>query len=117
MRTVEIPDITKLYNVSSDAIKSHLGVTTEVSDKNDIYSKRSDNMFDIAMNAAIDNLNTTNDYLSKEENEELKLAMGLTDSTHDLTIAMQKAETALQFTVAVRDKLLDAYKEIMQMQI
>ena len=41
----------------------------------------------------------------------------MTDSTHDLTIAMQKAETALQYTVAVRDKLLDAYKEIMQMQI
>lgn len=117
MRTVEIPDITKLYNVSSNAVKSQLGIGTDAVSKDDIYSKRSNNMFEIAMNAAVDNLNTTNDYLSKEENEELKLAMGLTDSTHDLTIAMQKAETALQYTVAVRDKLLDAYKEIMQMQI
>lgn len=117
MRTVEIPDISKFYNVSSNAVKSHLGIATDTVDKDSIYSKRSNNMFEIAMNAAVDNLNTTNDYLSKEENEELKLAMGLTDSTHDLTIAMQKAETALQYTVAVRDKLLDAYKEIMQMQI
>jgi flagellar hook-basal body complex protein FliE len=32
-------------------------------------------------------------------------------------IALQKASVALQYTVAVRDKFLDAYKEIMQMQI
>ena len=43
--------------------------------------------------------------------------MGLTDNTHDLTIALEKASTALQYTVAVRDKLLEAYKELMQMQL
>ena len=52
-----------------------------------------------------------------QENEELKLAMGISENTHDLSIAIQKAETALQYTVAVRDKLLTAYNEIMQMQI
>ena len=43
--------------------------------------------------------------------------MGETENTHDLTIALSKASTALQYTVAIRDKLLDAYREIMQMQI
>lgn len=43
--------------------------------------------------------------------------MGETENFHDLTIALQKASTALQYTVAVRDRLLDAYKELMQMQI
>ena len=43
--------------------------------------------------------------------------MGLTDNTHDLTIALQKASTALQYTVAVRDKLLEAYKEIMNINL
>ena len=47
----------------------------------------------------------------------MKFALGETEKTHDLTIALQKASTALQYTVAVRDRLLDAYKEIMQMQI
>ena len=51
------------------------------------------------------------------ENEELKLSMGLTNNTHDLTVALNKAQTALQYTVAVRDKFLDAYKELMQMQL
>ena len=43
--------------------------------------------------------------------------MGELENTHDLVIALQKAQTALQYTVAVRDKFLEAYKEIMQMQI
>lgn len=74
-------------------------------------------LFDSFLNSAIDNLKTTNSYLSDFENEEIKFALGETENTHDLTIALQKASTALQYTVAVRDKVLEAYKEIMQMQI
>ena len=51
------------------------------------------------------------------ENEELKWMMGISENTHDLTIAVGKAQTALTYTVALRDKLLEAYKEIMQIQI
>lgn len=75
------------------------------------------NMFDAVLNTAIDNIKTTNSYLSDAENEEIRFALGEVDNTHDLTIALQKASTALQYTVTVRDKLLEAYKEIMQMQI
>lgn len=74
-------------------------------------------LFDAFLNTAIDNINTTNSYLSDAEDEEIKFALGETENTHDLTIALQKASTALQYTVAVRDKLLEAYKELMQMQI
>ena len=75
------------------------------------------NVFQSFLTSAIDNINTTNSYISDAENEEIKLALGETDNTHDLTIALQKASTALQYTVAVRDKFLEAYREIMQMQI
>lgn len=74
-------------------------------------------MFDAFLNTAIDNINTTNSYLSDAENEEIKFAMGETENTHDLAIALQKASTALQYTVAIRDKLLESYNQIMQMQI
>ena len=74
-------------------------------------------MFDAFLNTAVDNLKTTNSYLSDAENEEIKFALGETDNTHDLTIALQKASTALQYTVAIRDKVLEAYRELMQMQI
>lgn len=74
-------------------------------------------LFDAFLNTAIDNIKTTNGYLSDWENEEIKFALGKTENTHDLTIAMQKASTALQYTVAIRDKFLEAYRELMQMQI
>ena len=77
----------------------------------------SGNVFESFLNTAIDNLNTTNSYLSDAENEEIKFALGETENTHDLAVALQKASTALQYTVAVRDKLLEAYREIMNMQI
>ncbi len=73
--------------------------------------------FGAMLNAAIDNVKVTNAYLSDAENEELKFAMGETENTHDLAIALQKASTALQYTVAVRDRFLEAYRTIMQMQI
>lgn len=74
-------------------------------------------VFDSFLNAAIDNINTTNNLLSAAEDEEIRFALGEVDNTHDLAIALQKASTALQYTVAVRDKLMESYKEIMQMQI
>ena len=65
----------------------------------------------------MESLNTTNSYLSDAENEKIRWALGETENTHELSIALQKASTALQYTVAVRDKFIEAYREIMQMQI
>ena len=104
-------DISSLYNVSSDAIKNTLLGNTAGTEE------QSENVFGTIFNAAVDNINETNGYISDYENEELKFAMGITENSHDLSIAVQKAETALQYTIAVRDKLLQAYNEIMQMQI
>lgn len=106
-------DITNLRNITSGAIRN----TAENSSSGVTPTKDTTSAFESVFNAALDNLNVTNSYLSDAENEELKLAMGLTDNTHDLTVALQKASTALQYTVAVRDKFLDAYKELMQMQL
>lgn len=104
-------DISSLYNVTSGAVKSAMEnfTSTTVSE--------STGDFESLFSKALDNLNTTNAYLSDMENEELKWALGETESTHDLAIAMQKASIALQYTVAIRDKFLDAYKEIMQISI
>ncbi len=44
-------------------------------------------------------------------------AMGKTDNISDVLIASEKATIALQFTMQIRNKLLDAYTEIMRMQI
>ena len=105
-------DITELHNVSSNAVKEV--AMSAPTNKINIYA---DQGFDDLLHTAIDNLITTNNYLSDAENEEIKWALGETENTHDLSIALQKASIALQYTVAIRDKLLDAYKELIQMQV
>lgn len=95
----------------ADRVSSLTGSLAEKKDTAD------GNMFGAILNTAIDNIKTTNSYLSDMENEEIRFALGETENTHDLTIALQKASTALQYTVAIRDRLLESYKELMQMQI
>jgi flagellar hook-basal body complex protein FliE len=58
----------------------------------------------------------TNNLTNAAEKEEMSYALGLSDNTHDLQVAQQKANLSLQYTVAVRNKILDAYKEIMNLQ-
>lgn len=105
-------DINRLYNVNSDAVRNSL-----YSAATDSTEQKNENLFGSILDAAVNNINDTNNLLSTQENEELKWMMGISENTHDLTIAVGKAQTALNYTVAVRDKLLEAYKEIMQMQI
>ena len=42
---------------------------------------------------------------------------GRTDSIHSVLIAAEKATISLQFITEVRNKVLEAYQEIMRMQI
>lgn len=44
-------------------------------------------------------------------------AVGKTDNIPEILIAGEKAGIALQFTMQIRNKILDAYSEIMRMQI
>ncbi len=107
-------DITQLRNFNSDAIRSVYQVNQKkVGEK----VSNEGNVFDSILNSAVNSISETNAYLSDAENEKIRFALGETDNTHDMTIAMQKASQALQYTVAVRDKMLEAYKELMQMQI
>lgn len=104
---------------SIGAIKNIEGVSNifGIEKVSETEKKTDGTLFESFLNSAIDNIKTTNAYLSDAENEEIKFALGETENTHDLTIALQKASTALQYTVAIRNKLMEAYKEIMQIQI
>ena len=48
---------------------------------------------------------------------DFKVATGRLENIHEATIATQKADIALQLTMQIRNKILDAYREIMRMQI
>ncbi|MBO7356652.1 MAG: flagellar hook-basal body complex protein FliE [Lachnospiraceae bacterium] len=103
----ELTGAADLYK-TSDAAKGIRALQGETSDGT---------LFSSVFNTAVENIKTTNAYLSDAENQEILFALGQSDSAHDLTIALEKAQTALQYTVAIRDRLLEAYKELMQMQV
>lgn len=108
-------DISSLYNINSGAIRSALQ-SGETGAKPTILDENQD-VFGSFLDSAIKNINSTNAYISSAENEKIRFAMGEAENTHDLVDAMQKASTAMTYTIAVRDKFLEAYKEIMNIQI
>lgn len=66
--------------------------------------------------SALSMINDTNNITNAAEEEEMKYALGISTNTHDLQIAQSKANMSLQYTVAVRNKVVEAYKEIMNLQ-
>ena len=45
------------------------------------------------------------------------LADGTAANIHDVTIALEQANIALQLTATVRNKVIEAYQEIMRLQV
>src|SRR5580698_170647 len=58
-----------------------------------------------------------NRLLATADEKQTELAVGKTENLHDAMISVEKAETALKLMVQVRNKALDAYHEIMRMQV
>ncbi|HEY8496795.1 MAG TPA: flagellar hook-basal body complex protein FliE [Limnochordales bacterium] len=46
-----------------------------------------------------------------------RLAAGQADNLHEVMIAVERASIALELTIAIRNKLVEAYQEIMRMQV
>ena len=63
---------------------------------------------------AINNVKETDASLN---NEIYQLATGQTDNLHQVMIASQKASLSVDLLVQMRNKLLDAYNQIMSMSI
>lgn len=107
-------DISALSSTGLNSVQAMLDKGTAMTKMQD---NSEGNLFSGLLNSAIDNITTTNSYISDAENEKMKFALGEVENSHDSVIAMQKASQALSYTVAVRDKFMEAYREIMQMQI
>ena len=64
-----------------------------------------------------DNINKVNDLQLNSDQLTEDFALGKTDNIHQVMIAGEKAETAMKLTLAVQNKVIDAYKEIMRLQV
>lgn len=76
-----------------------------------------DEGFQSMLNSVMSLLEDTNLAVKNANKEQVAFQLGVTDNTHDLMVAEQKANIALQYTVTIRDRVLEAYQQIMQMQV
>jgi flagellar hook-basal body complex protein FliE len=103
-------DISSLIGVSST---DFMNTVTE----NTLLTQNTSENFDSVLASAMNMLNETNDLQNDAQSAKIQFALGEAENPHDMQVAAAKASEALQYTVAIRDKMLDAYKEIMNMQI
>lgn len=64
-----------------------------------------------------ESINNVNNLQLESSKQGDLLAVGQVESIHEMMIASQKAEIALQFTIEVKNKIIDAYREIMRLQL
>ena len=92
-------DITALHNVTSEYLKNVVDASQQVHVE--------DESFD----------NEANYLQNKSEEAEMEFMLGYSTNPHALMAVQEKADIALNYTMTVKDKVLDAYKELMNMQI
>lgn len=105
-------------SLGSDYVSKITNAMTSASSASSATSSTdSTGTFDSIYDSALGLVNDTNTYIQDAEQAEVDFALGNITSTHELSVAQQKANLSLQYTVAIRDRVMDAYKEIMNMQI
>ncbi len=62
-------------------------------------------------------INNVNDLQNSANNAIDQMATGQAADVHEVMVAMEKAKISFDLLMEVRNKMLDAYKQIMQMQI
>ena len=85
-----------------------------INDKSGISKKTGGITFSSYLNDALDKVNN---YQIEADNYKKLLSTGDVDNLHDVSIAAEKANIAMQLTLSIRNKVVDAYREIMRMQI
>ncbi|MDF2877386.1 MAG: flagellar hook-basal body complex protein FliE [Clostridia bacterium] len=77
----------------------------------------SDSSFVDSLEMAKNLLNTANEAEGIASQYTYDFMTGKNDNVHSLMIAQEKSGILLQFTMQVRNQLMDAYKEIMRLPI
>lgn len=86
----------------------------ELLKKNKVTSAEAQNNFKSLLSDA---LHRANDAQHASTKATEKLARGENIDLHDVMITAQKASITLQTTVEVRNKVVEAYQEVMRMQV
>jgi len=74
-------------------------------------------LFEEFYNAALDVLNETNQLQHTADRLQLDFATGRTNNMLAVIMAQEQAATTLNFTVQVTNRIIEAYREIIRLQV
>jgi len=100
-----------MNNIESIPLLPVIGTSGKLGDKKD--NKLYENFSEVLKNA-INNLNSVQKDASQKM---IDFAKGDIQSIHEVTIAVSKADIALSLAIEIRNRILEAYREITRMQI
>lgn len=75
------------------------------------------NFGDFLQNAIKNQVATTNELIQSANQKGIDFALGKVDDIAEVMALQEIANTSLQFTVQLRNSLLEAYNEIMRIQV
>ncbi len=85
--------------------------------ENFAIEKESNNKTEAFSDLFREKLNQVNELQKDSQAMTASFAAGETDNVHDVMIASEKAKVAVNLTTAVQTKVIDAYNEIMRLQV
>jgi flagellar hook-basal body complex protein FliE len=96
-----------------DALKGRLPAALTPGAKDDAAGTAAGQGFADALGRVVDAVETT----EAQSNSAVSGMLNGTTDVHDAMIALQRADLTLQFSVQIRNKLVQAYQEIMRMPV
>lgn len=112
-----------IYNINANEVNNansidnySLNLLDDVKDKSTKTSSNS-SIFETFLDASSKMYNTTNELQKDVSKKQVEFATGQSDDILGVMLAQEKATTALSFTVQITNKVVEAYKEIMQIQL
>lgn len=88
-----------------------------VENRQNLKNEATNSIFDEFYKAAMNLIEDTNNLELEADQKSLEFAMGKTSNIEEVLIAQEKANILLQFTIQVRNKAVESYKEIMRMPL
>jgi flagellar hook-basal body complex protein FliE len=72
---------------------------------------------DTAFDTVLDSLDRLNTQMQANDQSIQQLALGGTDNLHQVMMSLERTRLAFELALQVRNKALEAYQELMRMQV
>ncbi|RCW47696.1 MULTISPECIES: flagellar hook-basal body complex protein FliE [unclassified Halanaerobium] len=97
--------------------KMGINPATDIFEHYSLENKEKENTKSDFKNLFKEKIMEVNNLQKNSEEMTAKFAAGETDNIHQVMIAGEKAKIALNLTTAVQNKIVEAYKEVMRIQV